>query len=88
MLGKTITQASKFEHKTKLHSFHDHTVHVRGGIYRDPSLRILHKMTILPVTPIVTTLFNYKGEVVFFPIQDFTLQLLVFNLLDVFVSWT
>jgi hypothetical protein len=36
-LGKEITQASKFEHKAKLYSFYDRTVHVRGGIYRAPT---------------------------------------------------
>jgi hypothetical protein len=65
MLDKEITQASKLN-KSKLYSFHDRTVHVRGGIYRGPSLCILHKMTILPLTQIVTTLFNYKSKVVFF----------------------
>ena len=68
MLGKEVTQASKFEHKLKLYSFHNHTIYVKGGIYRGPSLRTLHKMTILLLTQIVTTLLNYKGEVVLFSI--------------------
>ena len=32
----------KVDHKPKLYPFHDRTVHVRGDIYRGPSLRILH----------------------------------------------
>ena len=70
MLGKEVTQASKSKHKLKLYSFHNCTIHVRGGIYRGPSLRALHKMIILPPTQIVTTLFNYKDEVVFFPFES------------------
>ena len=85
LLGKIFTQASKSEYKTKLYSFYDRTIYVRDGIYRGPSLRTLHKMTILPLIQIITTLFNYKGEVVFFSFRAFILQLLVINLLDVFV---
>ena len=77
MLGKTITQSSILSISVKLYSFHDRTVHVRGGIYRGPSLRNLYTNDYYTPLLISATPLNYRGEVVLLLFAVFILHVVL-----------
>ena len=65
MLGETITQTSNLNTSAKWYSFPRTLVHVRGGIYRGPSLHNLCTNDYFAPLLFNTTPLNYRGEVVF-----------------------
>ena len=88
VLGKKITQASKFEHKSKLYSFRDRTVHVRGGIYRGPNLRILYTNDHFTPNSNHYNPFQLQGRSGLFLYLGLHSSTLFINLLNDFVFWT
>ena len=79
MLGETITQASNLNTNTKLYSFHDRTIHIRGGIYRGPSLRNLY--TNDHYTPLSNQYnpFELQGRSCLFTLGNYILHAILFD---------
>ena len=77
MLGETITQTSNLNTSGKWYSFPRASVHVRGGIYRGPSLRNLCTNDYFAPLFIQYNPFKLQGWCCLFTLRDFILHVIL-----------
>ena len=77
MLGETITQTSNLNTSAKWYSFPRTLVHVRGGIYRGPSLHNLCTNDYSPPLFIQYNPSKLQGRSCLFTLRDFILHVIL-----------
>ena len=77
MLGETITQTSNLNTSGKWYSFPRASVHVRGGIYRGPSLRNLCTNDYFSSLFIQYNPSSLQGRSYLFTLRDFILHVIL-----------